>query len=155
MLLLHYNSEHSSWKNFFPYRAAMPTVHVPRMGWAEKNKTKEKIAEALDSNSQYQHTLSNLSVLRRQIQFNSAEADWMSGDVLSWSSRNLAIWKLILSLKCSVVCQSSEVFHNMLWLEAQAAFTFWFDKDSKELQLIESDWVGFFVIIFFSLLKPQ
>lgn len=118
------------------------------MGW-KKRKTKTWRSTRQDSSSQYQHTLSHLSVLRRQIQFNSAEADWMSGDVLSWSSRNLAIWKLILCLKCSVVCQSSEVFHNMLWLEAQAAFSCWFDKDSKELQLIESDWEGFFVIMFF------
>lgn len=107
-----------------------------------------------DSNSQYQHTLSYLSVLRRQIQYSRAEADWMSGDALSWSSHNLAIWKLILCLKCSVVCRSSEVLHNMLWLEAQAAFSCWCDKDRKELQLIESDWVVI-VIMFFFLLKPQ
>lgn len=94
-----------------------------------------------DVSFQYQHTLSYLSVLRRQIQFNSAETDLMSGDVPGWSSRNLAIWKLILCLKCSVVCRSGEVYHNTLWLGAQEAFSGSFYKDSKEPQLIESDWV--------------
>lgn len=125
------NAELSGWKNYL----------------AKEKKTKNT-STWQDWNFQYQHTLSYLSVPRRQIQFNSAEADLMSGDVLGWSSRNLAIWKLILCLKCSVVCRSGEVYHNTLRLGAQAAFSGSFYKDSKELQLIESDWLG--VIMFSS-----
>lgn len=34
------------------------------------------------------------------------------------------------------------MYHNTLWLGAQEAFSGSFYKDSKEPQLIESDWVG-------------
>lgn len=115
---------------------------------SQRKKKQKNTSTWQDWNFQYQHTLSYLSVPRRQIQFNSTEADLMSGDVLGWSSRNLAIWKLILCLKCSVVCRSGEVYHNTLRLGAQAAFSGSFYKDSKEPQLIESDWLG--VIMFSS-----
>lgn len=132
--------QQAAWRKIGSGTATDQTALWMQSFWAERTTSQRKTNKQTkkyhtsawqDLNFQYQHTLSYLSVPRRQIQFNSAEADLMSGDVLGWSSRNLAIWKLILCLKCSVVCRSGEVYHNTLRLVAQAALAAAFIKTPR------------------------